>query len=866
MGQTADIKHAGTNMHLVYNVYKNIGGQLMSAKRFLGSGLLVCLLVSSGEIVRAQNEGSGGAEAPRYATLTVKDTEGGPKLDLPLKNTVVRSQVTDTLAVTDITQIYVNDTGKKIETIYQFPLPVEGAVTDMVVMINERTIFGSIKPREEAVREYEEAKKAGRTASLVEQERPNMFTQSIANILPKDEIKITLRIFQMLSYSAGRFQYVFPFGIGPRYMGGVPVGRSGEGWSPDTTQVPDASRISPPYIPKGVGGTHLLDFKMELKTKAIVKKVYSTSHEIVTVNKSGTYEISLAATDRIPNKDVIVLYETESNIPQFSLLTNRQEGGDGFFVLTMIPPTVRQEGKVIPKEMIFILDRSGSMGGDPIVKARDALAKSLKRLSPGDSFNVLAFDNTLESLWPAPKAYSAERVMDAIRYVASIESRGGTEMAAPITKALTYPEDPSRQRIILFITDGNIGYEKQLVGLVRQNLGNSRIFGVGIGSSVNRYLVGEIAREGKGTSEFIRQDEDVSVRLSSIYSKISNPILTDVNFKFDGVEVYDILPEKARDLFFEEPTVILGRYRSSGSATVTIKGQSASGPITKTLTVGFPQSAKSNPGVRYAWARQKIASLELTAMGNETPELKQQITEISMRYSVLSRYTALIAVEREIRDKSNMELTRMIIPSELPEGLRFEGFGPEIQMPVSRMRPGDPVLHVRAPKDAVSVVARMPFGEWLTLRRDGQDGFFKARFVVPFGTPDGKYPVRVSIKGADGSVKLLNTSYCVDSRPPKLSFRARLIEGVLTIEAVPEEDVFITDDAEIWPDVREVVALLWDGREVKLKLDPNKKGRWIWRWEGPIPLAKSGQEPPHIKIKAVDYAGNWREEEVSIEL
>jgi Ca-activated chloride channel family protein len=801
------------------------------------------------------------SEETPYAAMRVAGGDGGPRLELPLKQTRVRAEVTDANAVTDICQVYKNDTGKKIEAVYQYPLPHDGAVTDMVVEVNGRAIFGSIKEREQARKEYEQARKEGKTASMVEQERPNLFTQNIANIQPGDDIRVTLRVNHSLRYSAGAFEYVFPITVGPRYMGGAPTSKSGEGWSPDTTQVPDASRVSPPYVPEGVGTSHLLDLELKLKTSLKLAEVKSTSHMVkVSPLPGGGRMVTLDRADRIPNKDFILRYSTGATKPQFSMQTHRPQGEDGFFSLTMAPPAVRGKGKSIPKEMVFVLDRSGSMSGVTIEKAKEALVKSVRRLNVGDSFNIIAFDDSVMRLWDAPKSASDARVQEGIRWASALKAGGGTEMVAPLTEALGYPKDATRQRIVLFITDGNVGYENRLVQIVRSSLGSARVFGVGIGSSVNRYLVSEVAKEGRGTAEFIRQDEDVAMRLNAVYARISNPVLTDVKLDFGGVTVSEVYPETLRDLFFEEPTVLVGRYQSVGDVTLTLHANSPEGPVTFTQPVSFPMSEKSNPSLRYAWARQKIAALSMKALGGETEELKREITAVSLRHSVLCKYTAFLAVEREARGDTRPAAERWIIPSELPESLRFQGFGPEISLKVDRVRPGDPVVFIKAAKNSRSVVARMPYGETLQLVWDDAIGKFSARFLVPFGTADGRYPFRVLITAADGTSRELKAAYVVDSRGPQLSVTARMEDKRLVLEAVPEADVFVEGEAEVWPDVKEVVAILPDGREVKLKLDRTRLGRFIWCWTGEPGTNLSGGVS--IKVKAVDYAGNWREQRV----
>lgn len=364
-----------------------------------------------------------GENSPNYASMKLVENGATTKLELPLKQTRLRARVTDADAASDLTQAYLNDTGKKIEVQYQFPLPENGAVTDLVVKINERVILGSIKEKAQAKKEFEEAKQAGKTAALVEQERPNFFTQNIANIQPGDQVSITLRIHHPLRYSAGSFEYAFPITLGPRYMPGVPLGKEGEGWSPDTDAVPDASRISPRYVPSGAVTSHFLDVELELQTGISVSEVLSTSHLIHTkLLPNGGRLVSLADSDKIPNKDFILRYSTASDKPQFSLQAHRLEGEEGFFSLTLVPPKARAEGRVIPKELVFVVDRSGSMSGEPMAKAKQALASCLKKLSPQDSFNVIMFDNMVERLYPSPRPAGAENIRQALAYAAGIDA------------------------------------------------------------------------------------------------------------------------------------------------------------------------------------------------------------------------------------------------------------------------------------------------------------------------------------------------------------------------------------------------------------------------------------------------------------
>src|SRR5258707_2955581 len=407
----------------------------------------VFALRSSGGIVAAQTGVTQGA-------LQVGDPNGKPKALCPLKHTDVKAQISGFLSRVVVTQEFENPFKEKIEAVYTFPLPQEAAVDDMTMVVGERTVRGKILRREEAQAVYEAAKSNGQTASLLDQERPNIFTQSVANILPGEQIKITISYVETLKYEDGSYEFVFPMVVGPRYVPGSPTGGQGSGFAPDTNQVPDASRVTPQPVPEGMRAGHDVSIDVALDAGVPIDALDSKTHD-VSVERPDDRRAIVRLKDQaaIPNKDFILRYDVAGKKIEDALLTHSSDKG-GYFTLILQPPLRVTAEDVTPKELVFVLDTSGSMGGFPIEKGKETMKLALDNLYPYDTFNLITFSGDEHILFPEPVPATKENLAKAQAFLETRQRGGGIEMINAITPSLGPSDHQRYRRNLCFMTDG----------------------------------------------------------------------------------------------------------------------------------------------------------------------------------------------------------------------------------------------------------------------------------------------------------------------------------------------------------------------------------------------------------------------------
>src|SRR6185312_2133977 len=431
-------------------------------------------------------------------SLLLLDADGKPsRVKVPLKHTDVKAEISGFLARVTVTQEFENNNKDRIEAVYSFPLPANAAVDDMTMNVGERIVRGKIMKREDARAAYEAAKNGGRVASLLDQERPNIFTQSVANILPGEQIKISISYVETLKYSDGSYEFVFPMVVGPRYIPGSPTGKSGGGFAPNTTQVPDASRITPVPAPEGMRAGHDISIDVTLDAGVPLDDLSSKTHAVDILRPDRNMaEIRLQKASEIPNKDFILRYDVSGGKIEDALLAHRDSRG-GFFTLILQPPGRVVAEDVMPKELVFVLDTSGSMNGFPIEKAKETMKLALDNLYPSDTFNLITFAGDTNILFPAPVAASKENLEKAQAFLDTRQGGGGTEMMKAIKAALDPSDAQNHLRIVCFMTDGYVGNDMAIIGEIQKHT-NARVFAFGIGSSVNRFLLDNMAKYGRG--------------------------------------------------------------------------------------------------------------------------------------------------------------------------------------------------------------------------------------------------------------------------------------------------------------------------------------------------------------------------------
>src|SRR5438874_473676 len=458
-------------------------------------------------------------------SLQVIDPSGKPKAVCPLKHTDVKVEISGFLARAVITQEFENPFKEKIEAVYTFPLPQNAAVDDMTMLVGDRTVRGKILRREEAQAVYEAAKSNGQTASLLNQERPNIFTQSVANILPGEQIKITISYVETLKYEDGSYEFVFPMVVGPRYVPGAPAAAQGDGLAPDTDRVPDGSHITPQPAPAGLRAGHDVSLQVSLDAGVPIDGLSSKTHD-VNIERPDDHHAQVTLKDlaTIPNKDFTLRYDVAWKKIQDALLTH-SAGTGGFFTLILQPPERVTVEDVTPKELVFVLDTSGSMGGFPIEKAKETMKLALDNLYPYDTFNLITFSGDEHILFPEPVPATPENLTKAQRFVESREGGGGTEMMKAVKAALDPSDNQGHVRIVCFMTDGYVGNDMEIIGEVQKHP-NARVFAFGIGSSVNRFLLDSMAKYGRGEVEYVALNDDGSAAARRFHERVRNPLMT----------------------------------------------------------------------------------------------------------------------------------------------------------------------------------------------------------------------------------------------------------------------------------------------------------------------------------------------------
>ncbi|MFN6471575.1 MAG: VIT domain-containing protein [Nostoc sp. SerVER01] len=592
----------------------------------------------------------------------------GEKLVFPLKYTEVLAKVAGNLSRVEVIQSFENPFMQPLEAVYIFPLPDEAAVDDMEIKIGDRSIKGNIKKREEAQQIYEKAKQEGRTAGLLEQERDNIFTQSLANIKPGEQINVTIRYTESLKFEAGNYEFVFPMVVGPRYIPGTTIDNSG-----DTDRVPDASRITPPVVPEGMRSRHDIHLTVEIDAGLPISQVRSPSHQLKIEHSGQIVRIQLAREDTIPNKDLILRYQVSGQETQSTVLTQTDDRG-GHFTIYLIPALSYSIDEIVPKDVVFLVDTSGSQSGDPLQKCQELMRRFINGLNPNDTFTILDFSDRVRQLSKTPLANTAENRAKAIAYINNLQAAGGTEMLSGIRTAINFPTPAGRLRSVVLLTDGYIGNENEILAEVQQHLqvGN-RLYSFGAGSSVNRFLLNRIAEIGRGISRIIRHNEPTEEVAEKFYKQINNPVLTNIQISWQGdTESPVIYPKIAPDLFCEQPLVLFGRKQNKVSGNLQISGIAAGGKhYQKTFHLTFEETG--NLAVAQLWGRACIKELMNQMLSFETKTGVEAVTQTALTYQLLSQYTAFVAISDDVRVEPGSEYLSMQVPVEMPEAVSYEG-------------------------------------------------------------------------------------------------------------------------------------------------------------------------------------------------
>ncbi len=609
-------------------------------KRFVLQ-ILVCLLMVIGVNAQKVTEGMLNAVGAENKSLGA----------CPLKRTDVKADVTGFISRVRVTQEFESTFTEKIEAVYIFPLPNNAAVDQMTMRIGERVVRGRIMRREQAREVYEAAKSNGQVASLLNQERTNIFTQSVANIMPGEKILIEISYVETLKYEAGQYEFVFPMVVGPRY-------------SPASVSDAEAARITPQYAKTRAG--HDIALELNIDAGVPIESVVSNSHEIDSAMISPTsYNVRIKDSDTIPNKDFVLRYDVSGKRIEDGILTHRGPKG-GFFTMILQPPDNPRLEDVTPKEIVFVLDTSGSMSGFPIEKAKESMMMALDGLNPRDTFNLITFAGDTHILFPEPVPASPENMQKAKSFLLTREGSGGTEMMKAIKAALDPTDSQQHVRIVCFMTDGYIGNEAEIIAEVQKHP-NARVFSFGIGSSVNRMLLDKMAEEGRGEVEYVLPSDDGSAAAKRFHERIRSPLLTDISLDFGDLPVADVYPSRINDLFAAKPIVVKGRFTGAASGTIRLRGKVAGQETVREIPVKFTDDEPDHEVLATLWARTRIDEIERTDYNNSKPETSKAITDLALEFGLMSKYTSFVAVEERIVTDGNQAPRTIEVPVERPD-------------------------------------------------------------------------------------------------------------------------------------------------------------------------------------------------------
>ena len=624
----------------------------------------------------------------------VNEAESGSMLFKFDDNTSIMQIALDTSVEMDITgninrviveQVFTNPSDKWVEGVYVFPLPEDSAVDQLRMYVDERVIEGQIHEKEEAKKIYEKAKSEGKSASLVEQQRPNIFTTNVANIAPGGKIKVAIEYQQAVSISNNRYSVRFPMVVGDRYIPGAPIYTPEDslGTSFNTNEVKDASEITP-ISENHVRGLIDENYETNLPVRIDINlnagfdviSLNSTYHKVRTesLNQTSKY-ITLAEVSQLDRDFELTWSANMSHEPEVALFA--QENDNSIYLMLMAIPPKNEVFKRSdrPRELIFIIDSSGSMSGDSMRQAKDSLYEALERLKPTDRFNIIDFDSEFEPLFDSAMMASKLHMSEARGFIRKIDADGGTEMYNPIDFALKSRDSESKNylRQIVFITDGQSSNEASIFNNVSYNIKNDRFFTIGIGSAPNSYLLTKLADFGRGAFTYIGSQQEVSQKMNRLFEKLESPALTDIQVNFPPEITSELAKDVIHDLYAGE-TITAAFKMNALPDSLEITGKTIDGEFNKTITI---DKISSTSGIDILWASRKIDRLtdvfNNTFSSKATALAKKDVTEIALDYHLVSRFTSLVAVDiTPVRPENEELITQAIIKKAKANGLERE--------------------------------------------------------------------------------------------------------------------------------------------------------------------------------------------------
>ncbi len=621
---------------------------------------LIALISGTFQTILAQNE-----EDRTNSPFFVVSAPDSATDRLPLKKTSAEVTISGVIADVTVRQTYCNEGENVLEAIYVFPGSTRAAVYAMSMKIGERTLYAVIMEKEEARETYEEAKEEGKTTSLLEQDRPNVFRMSVANILPGDTIDIEMKYTELLVPQEGIYEFVYPTVVGPRYV------------SPSEDSASTAF-AGTPFTPAGEAPLYDFSIHVDINSGVSLKELLCPSHDSVEIALSGNSASCDLLSRKEGNRDFILQYRLSGDHMESGLLL--YEGAEENFFLAMIqPPAYPTDTDIPPREYVFIMDVSGSMRGFPIDISKTLLENLIGGIRETDRFNVVFFAGGSKVLSETSLPATFENRQLATDMIDSQDGGGGTELMNALNTAMNLPGTADFSRSFVIATDGYVTVERQAFDFIRNNLGEANFFPFGIGSSVNRYIIEGMAHVGVTAPVILTDPEEAPAAAERFRQYIQYPVLTNIETSYEGFEVYDVEPVSIPDVLAQRPVIIYGKWRGEPAGTITLTGNSGSEVYRSSLDVTQYAPSSENSALRYLWARKRIQLLDdycsvTDGYGNPDSALIREVTELGLKYSLLTQYTSFVAVDSTIRNEGD-SITTVTQPLPLPEGVPDEAIG-----------------------------------------------------------------------------------------------------------------------------------------------------------------------------------------------
>jgi Ca-activated chloride channel family protein len=641
-----------------------IGDFLQLGMNAFASGLLAAIVLAVITLALAGGAQAAALNDAKTGTLMLRTSTPGEYVVAPKVETEVAIQVTGMIARTRLSQVFHNPGTEFVEGVYVFPLPEKAAVDHLWMRIGERVIEGQVQEKEEARRTYERAKSEGKKAALVEQQRPNLFTNAVAHIGPNEHVRITIEYQQTLAYEKGEYRLRFPLAVTPRY---VPDGAASDAM-PDVPKAVEAGEFDgpvqePSYASDGCGGlANPVDIAVTIDSGMPIANVAGSYHEIFVQKESGTRTtVYLSKEQEEADRDFELKWSVAPGAAPQAALFTEDVAGTGYALIMVVPPEPNAAEKAafqrVPRETVLIVDTSGSMQGASMEQAKAAVNHALSTLTERDRFNVLEFNSVMHALFQQALPATPQNLANAKAWVAKLKAGGGTEMVPALTFALDGRETPGYLRQVVFMTDGGVSNEEELFRLIEKRLGNSRLFTVGIGSAPNAHFMTQAAQFGRGTFTQIGDVREVEEKMRTLFMKIEAPVLQDVAIRWaDGAPV-ETFPKRVPDLYLGEP-IVVSASAAHFMQTITVSGTRGNQPWSVVLT---PSRDGDANGVGTLWARAKIQSLmdEMTR-GADPLAIRPQLVKVALEHHLVSTYTSLVAVDVTVSNPAGSAKTAMV--------------------------------------------------------------------------------------------------------------------------------------------------------------------------------------------------------------